>query len=102
MTSTYYFLFLVLALMRTVSDSETGSYIKTLQKEQLWKLGIKSISVNRGYKGLKTLCTYPNIKRGTLHTYLYMSFIILTLASDVELNPGPRTPKYRAKYATGL
>ena len=23
-----------------------------------------------------------------------MSFIILTLASDVELNPGPRTPKY--------
>jgi hypothetical protein len=94
MTSTYYFLFLVLALMRTASDSETGSYIKTLQKEQLWKLGIKSISVNRGYKGLKTLCTYPNIKRGTLHTYLYMSFIILTLASDVELNPGPRTPKY--------
>ena len=84
MTSTYYFLFLVLALMRTASDSETGSFIKTLQKEQLWKFGIRSISVNRGNKGLKTLCTYPNIKRCTLHT----------LASDVELNPGPRTPKY--------
>jgi hypothetical protein len=49
--------------MRTVSDSETDCYIKTLQKEQLWKLGIKNISVNKGYKDLKTLGTYPNIKR---------------------------------------
>lgn len=88
MTTTYYFLFLALALMRTVSDSETSCYENTLQKEQLWKVGIRSISVNRGYKGLNTLYTYPTIKRGTLHTYLY------TLASNVELNPGPRTPKY--------
>jgi hypothetical protein len=87
-------MFLALSLMRTVSDSETGCYINTLQKEQLWKFGVRSISANRGYKGLETLCTYPNIKRGTLHTYLYMSFVILSLASDVELNPGPRTPIY--------
>jgi hypothetical protein len=57
-------MFLALSLMRTVSDSETGCYINTLQKEQLWKFGIRSISVNRGYKGLETLYTYPNIKRG--------------------------------------
>jgi hypothetical protein len=69
-------MFLALSLMSTVSDSETGCYINTLQKEQLWKFGIRSISVNRGYKGLETLWTYHTVPWYIVQTVVDMRWYV--------------------------
>lgn len=48
-----------------------------------------------GHRDLKYFSsTFPNLRRGKMHTYLYLSVVLLTWASDIEVNPGPRTPKY--------
>ena len=43
---------------------------------------------------LNSLSLYPSIRRGKMHTLLYISILMIATASDVEENPGPRTPKY--------
>ncbi|KAK3084155.1 hypothetical protein FSP39_009144 [Pinctada imbricata] len=91
-----YFLFLICAFLRVTNDQSSDIRKSYLQNEidRLWRNGIHCISANRSLRALKCMSTFPNIKRGTMHTYLYMSFILLTCATDIELNPGPRKPKH--------
>ena len=56
--------------------------------------GVRSIVVNRK---LRTLSVYPNIRRGKMHTLLYLSMLMLINSSENETNPGPRKPKYPCK-----
>ena len=56
--------------------------------------GVRSIVV---YRKLRTLSVYPIIRRGKMHTLLYLSMLMLKNSSDIETNPGPRKPKYPCK-----
>ena len=38
--------------------------------------------------------TYPNIRRCRMHALYYISLALILNASDTEMNPVPRTPKY--------
>ena len=88
----FYFLFLLLTIWRTSLEQDSVSGIPGSRiEDKLVKEGIKLITTNRG---LRSFSTFPNIRRAKMHTSLYLSLILITCASDVELNPGPRTPKY--------
>ena len=53
------------------------------------KDGINIVSLSRK---ISTTCSSLGDEKS--HTLLYLSLLLLVNASDVELNPGPRTPKY--------
>ena len=97
MTSGIYlsFLFLIPTLVRS---SDLGTKCKDQTEDEhvgaLWRDGIRSIAVKSGLRWLRSLSTFPNMKRGKMNTLMYISFIILTCSSDIESNPGPRSPKY--------
>jgi len=42
---------------------------------------------------LSSMSPYPCIRRGKMHTLLYIALLLIATSSDVELNPGPRQPK---------
>lgn len=42
----------------------------------------------------RSLNCFRFVKDRTQHTLLYLALLMLTNSSDIETNPGPRTPKY--------
>lgn len=40
------------------------------------------------------------VKDRTQHTLIYLALLMLTISSDIESNPGPRTPKYPCQVCT--
>ena len=81
----------IMGFLTRLEDSENVAMLQTftLQEDKTLQRSIMAYFHNRNNRG-----TYPNIRRGKKHFLMYLSLTLILNASDIELNPGPRTPKY--------
>ena len=81
----------IMGFLTRLEDSENVAMLQTitLQEDSTLQRSIMIYFHNRNNRGL-----YPNIRRGKKHILMYLSLTLILNASDIELNPGPRTPKY--------